>query len=334
MQEVALSALNIDGGTQPREVIDTRLAEEYALAMGTGAAFPPVVAFFDGSTYWLADGFHRHYAHKVLGRDTIECDVRQGTQRDAILFSVGANATHGLRRTNEDKRRAVTTLLKDPEWSGWSDREIARQCKVTHPFVSKLRPPVAVPSSGNVTRYDAPERPEANATPAPLSGGNLQMDAPRTVSRGGTTYTMKTAAIGARDVDRGKKEGALPFAPASPAGQPQAAARPPAPVGVMHRGGAANPPLVSRLERLGASPQRAQQFAHESEHRSIADAVQQVEREIDSLPRDAARAARLFPNGRRYTLPAQKLRYMADWLSAFADEWALIEQENRHVAAQ
>ncbi|MBP2312983.1 transposase-like protein [Azospirillum soli] len=30
-------------------------------------------------------------------------------------------------------------LLEDPEWSGWSDREIARRCGVVHAFVNKLR---------------------------------------------------------------------------------------------------------------------------------------------------------------------------------------------------
>jgi len=34
---------------------------------------------------------------------------------DAVFNSVGANAEHGLRRTNADKRRAVLTLLNDDE---------------------------------------------------------------------------------------------------------------------------------------------------------------------------------------------------------------------------
>jgi hypothetical protein len=42
----------------------------------------------------------------------------------------GAQGAHGLRRTNEDKRRSVMTLLNDPEWAVWSDRAIARQCAV------------------------------------------------------------------------------------------------------------------------------------------------------------------------------------------------------------
>lgn len=42
-------------------------------------------------------------------------------------------------RSAADKRRAVMTLLGDPESRQWSDREIARRCQVSQPFVSKLR---------------------------------------------------------------------------------------------------------------------------------------------------------------------------------------------------
>jgi hypothetical protein len=56
---------------------------------------------------------------------------RQFNRRDALLFSVGANAIHGHRRTNEDKRRAVDVLLNDPEWRVWNDSEIARRCGVS-----------------------------------------------------------------------------------------------------------------------------------------------------------------------------------------------------------
>ena len=88
------------------------------------------------------------------------CEVRTGSLRDTILHSVGANATHGLRRTNADKRRAVRLLLEDAEWSGWSDNAIAKACHVHHSFVGKLRNTCAVASEprtyqdryGNVTQ--------------------------------------------------------------------------------------------------------------------------------------------------------------------------------------
>ncbi len=39
----------------------------------------------------------------------------------------------------EDKKRAVETMLRDNEWQQWSDREIARICKVSNMLVSKRR---------------------------------------------------------------------------------------------------------------------------------------------------------------------------------------------------
>jgi len=50
-----------------------------------------------------------------------------------------ANAAHGQRRTNADKRKAVMTLLEDEEWGKWTDREIARHCAVDHTTVGRLR---------------------------------------------------------------------------------------------------------------------------------------------------------------------------------------------------
>jgi hypothetical protein len=168
---IPLTSLRRDGGTQPRDHISTDVAREYAEAMVDGASLPPVTVFYDGTDYWLADGFHRAMAHELLELDRIEADVRQGTKRDAVLHSVGANAAHGYRRTNMDKRRAVVTILNDPEWAAWSDREIARRCFVSTPLVGSLRPkPVTVNSDSDATR--------------------LYLD------RHGNTSTMKVAAIG------------------------------------------------------------------------------------------------------------------------------------------
>ncbi len=149
---IAIDRIRADGGTQPRSTIDFTVVEDYAQAMGGGATLPPATVFYDGTDYWLADGFHRREAHKLLGLAEIECDVRQGTHRDAVLFSVGANAVHGLRRTNEDKRRAVRKLLDDEEWGRWSDNEVARRCGVSQPFVSKLRPKPAHTNNGSKSR--------------------------------------------------------------------------------------------------------------------------------------------------------------------------------------
>lgn len=150
--KLKLSKISIDGGTQPREDINEEIVSEYADAMREGDNFPPVVVFNDGVKYWLADGFHRYHASNKLGFLEIEAEVKQGTKRDAILYSVSANSKHGLRRTNADKRKAVLTLLNDDEWSGWSNSEIARTCSVSEGLVRKLIKELE--STSNYTKSD------------------------------------------------------------------------------------------------------------------------------------------------------------------------------------
>jgi hypothetical protein len=140
---IEVTKIRRDGGTQSRAGMNGPVVYEYADLMKEGVELPAVVVFHDGQDYWLADGFHRVAAADELKHRFINADVRQGTQRDAVLYSVGANSAHGLRRTNDDKRRAVTTLLQDKEWVVWSDGEIAKRCGVSQPFVGKVRREVA-----------------------------------------------------------------------------------------------------------------------------------------------------------------------------------------------
>ncbi|MBB4858283.1 hypothetical protein HNO88_001602 [Novosphingobium chloroacetimidivorans] len=142
-----------------------------------------MIVYFDGTSYWLADGFHRTEAHRLIGASTILADVRQGTQRDAVLYSVGANASHGYRRTNADKRRSALRLLNDPEWSAWSDREIARRCGVSAPLVASLRPEAdeVNPRAGDVRTFRKPDGTEAQMQVAAIgkSKPNLPLIAGR-----------------------------------------------------------------------------------------------------------------------------------------------------------
>jgi hypothetical protein len=150
---VDLSLISLDDGAQMRIKLSETTVDDYADAMNDGAEFPPIIVFHDGEKYWIADGFHRHAAHVKLGRTFIIAEVRRGGLRDAIQHSLGANETHGLRRTRADKRRAVETALADPEWAKLSDRDIAKMCVVSHTLVSQVRSgPVIVATKAQTVR--------------------------------------------------------------------------------------------------------------------------------------------------------------------------------------
>ena len=113
-EQISLSTIRIDSGTQMRVNQNNHVVDEYAEQLANGAEFPPVTVFTDGIEYWLADGFHRYFAHLKAGLDTIACEVRQGTLHAALEYACRANQTHGLQRTNADKRRAVEEYFKIP----------------------------------------------------------------------------------------------------------------------------------------------------------------------------------------------------------------------------
>jgi DNA-directed RNA polymerase specialized sigma subunit len=81
---------------------------------------------------------HRTLATIKAELATIKTDVRSGTREDAIEYACGANATHGLPRKSQDKRNAVMRLVTLPKWENRTQEDIAKQCGVTQPYVSKI----------------------------------------------------------------------------------------------------------------------------------------------------------------------------------------------------
>jgi hypothetical protein len=112
---------------------------EYADAMREGDTFPPLLVFKVGNRLVVADGWLRKVAAEKAGRDTIEAEVRDGTMHDVFVAAAGANAKHGLPRTQRDKRAAVMALLADAELADKSNRAIARLANVSHPTVATIR---------------------------------------------------------------------------------------------------------------------------------------------------------------------------------------------------
>jgi hypothetical protein len=139
--------IRIDGGTQARLQLNQDVVAEYAEKMREGEVFPPVTVFFDGSDYWLADGFHRYFATKSNAKTSIDCDVENGTQQEAKKYSWKANTRRGLRLNHDDYRNIILAMLQDIEAKEWSNRKIAEWVGVTHTTVNKIKNSLEADSS-------------------------------------------------------------------------------------------------------------------------------------------------------------------------------------------
>jgi len=213
-KNVKIAKIRIDGGTQPRVAINEATLAEYAEALDAGETLPPLTVFDDGAALWLADGFHRYHAAKRLGLGEFSAVVHGGTRRDAVLFSVGANASHGLRRTNADKRNAVLTLLGDEEWQQWSNAEIARRCQVSAWFVGDMRGAVQAESESDKISTGSNDSENSVYT---MRGLEYE-PAERTFvhPKTGQPTTMQTGNIGKRKTAPDAAENAAPSLPPSP----------------------------------------------------------------------------------------------------------------------
>lgn len=156
---VNLKDIRLDGGTQFRLELNNDKVKEYVEAIIDGAEFPPVKVVNDGQCYWLTDGFHRVAAYAQANYERIRAEVTDGSRRDAVIAALSANATNGLPRSNDDKRKAVIFALRDPELRQMSQREIARVCGVTQAMVSKVAAeimPSKKKAGDNSYQFDTP----------------------------------------------------------------------------------------------------------------------------------------------------------------------------------
>lgn len=138
---IMFADLLVDPEVQSRCDIDEdyckRLAKDYDWERDRTL---PVVFRVAPGKYQLAEGFRRRHALQDLRREKgMWCEVRRGTRRDAVLASAGSNGEPLQERTDKDKRRAVGMLLKDEEWSKWSNEQIAKACKVGHTLVYEVK---------------------------------------------------------------------------------------------------------------------------------------------------------------------------------------------------
>lgn len=221
--KLELKRIRRDGGTQPRAKLLEDAIKDYAADMQKGDVFRPITVFFDGVDYWLADGFHRVEATLRLEPDgSIEAEVHQGTIVDAQWYSYSVNKTHGLRRTNEDKARAVRAALVHPHSLNQSDAAIAEHIGVHRDTVMRYRQELRCKTrqdggSGEADcHFDLPETGKSNsatdrdeATAEGHAGNETRADssAPNqaTRRRGRDGRTINTTKIGRNSSGRRRR---------------------------------------------------------------------------------------------------------------------------------
>lgn len=136
---IKIAKLKADVALQPRAKIDQETIDDYVEKMQSGIKFPPVIIFYDGQNHFLADGYHRREAHEVLGKEEILSEIIPGTLDEAKWYSYAVNASHGLPRSTEDKRRAIRAALSHPNSAKMNDSELGRYLKVSSNTVKKYR---------------------------------------------------------------------------------------------------------------------------------------------------------------------------------------------------
>lgn len=136
--KIPVAAVQLDTSIQCRAQIDTATVNEYAERMTEGDKFPPIIVFGSADRCWIGDGWHRVLAARQISARKIDAELKRGNRVDALKHALQANAQHGQRRTNADKRRCVEIALR--EFPKLSSRAIGKMCGVGHTVVDQIRP--------------------------------------------------------------------------------------------------------------------------------------------------------------------------------------------------
>ncbi len=151
-----IASIRRDGGTQVRANLSRNTIREYAVQMEAGDVFPPVTVWYDGSSYWLSDGFQRVAAAEQVGRVSILAEIRRGSLGDARWSSYAANSRHGIRRGKEDILNAIRHALEHSNARMLSHNQIAKHLNIPETtfrrLLKKLPPPEARGATCIVTR--------------------------------------------------------------------------------------------------------------------------------------------------------------------------------------
>ena len=140
--DLLISDIELDSALQTREHLDYDKVLEYRASLDRGDSLPPISVVRDRDNpdlLRITDGFHRLSAHTMRGAISITAEIITLDQAGAVLLAASANRSHGLPRSQMDKRRAVALLLGNPEYTKWANRKIANALNIDDKTISAVR---------------------------------------------------------------------------------------------------------------------------------------------------------------------------------------------------
>ena len=208
IEKLGVKKIITDAGTQSRVNIDGPTVSTYAERLSNGEVMPPLDVFFDGKQYFLAGGFHRYDAYVENNAKTVPCRVRNGDLEAAKKFSLGQNHSHGLPRSNADKKRCVT-MARELYGADKSQVFLSELCGVSRNFVAeqingkttpsrkRKAPTKAPPVSGAASEAPRPQGGNGASTAAPPVSGAASEAPPSVVGGAAREPGDDTAQIAA-----------------------------------------------------------------------------------------------------------------------------------------
>lgn len=146
----------------------TKAIEDPLEDLPTAAVFTEAAKYNEKAHLLLADGFHRHEAYKVMGRQTIPVSVFRGGISEAKQYAIFVNSRHGKSFNHKDRVYAVKLLIEDAASKDWSVRKVAECANCSKSTVQNIKnPPKPNPSK---TKATTPE-------PSAIEAGTMSVPA-------------------------------------------------------------------------------------------------------------------------------------------------------------
>jgi len=159
---VALDDIILDERCQPRAILNNEAVQEYAELYKEGEVSLPALEVVDvDGALLLINGFHRLAGARQADHGFIRVEVVEEADIDrAIWLAAAANQGFGVRRTSDDKRRAVRMALQNEIGIEQSSAHIAEHVGVSRDLVSRIRDEVEADQSGRVKGRDGKSYPK------------------------------------------------------------------------------------------------------------------------------------------------------------------------------